>query len=114
MNTKSCRRCGSLITRESDPFNFHVRKYCSVACRNAGRFRPMDPRLAPGETIIPACKDCIPCACPATFESTGVPCLHIGRDKATGIDRCLGCGQRWRTRTYRWEPIVPVGEAVAA
>ena len=112
---KACRGCGKVIVRRvaaTQPgqnradANFARQAFCSRRCRKAGALRPIDPRLLPGEVIAPACKDCIPCACPSTFKVAGIGCLHVAR--AAGFDRCLGCGRRWMTRRYRWQLCVEV------
>ncbi len=116
-DAKVCPVCERTFTRmdvykdDRTDLRWARRRLCSNQCRIAElasrSTRGTDPRVLPGERLIRnACSDVAGCGCRAfVHETTGIECTSVGRNVLAGVDRCLNCGARWKSRDYRWQPL---------
>lgn len=76
-------------------------------CESAQRAEAESHGLREGEVYFPHwCQDvAIGCSCaPHVHQTIDYISIARGTDGPVMYDRCLGCGARWTSRDYRWEP----------
>lgn len=92
------RTCGGCISRLSCRY---------FGCQASARAESARNGIREGEVFYAHwCQDvAIGCVCvPHVYETLDCISIARGTDGPVMYDRCLGCGARWTSRDYRWEP----------